>query len=105
MDWRQPAIRAGCSEELKPYNPKNQKMIFIAPDGYIKWLPTGAIFPQKCGRWEFENAIGHENSVKSRPMEQKMLSTGRGSAYCAEKFWEQTNFLVNKHIFSKYFGL
>ena len=27
-------------------------MIFIAPGGYIKWLPTGAIFPQKCGRWE-----------------------------------------------------
>ena len=37
--------------------------------GYVKWPPTGAIFPKKCGRWHFENAVGRENPAKSRPVD------------------------------------
>ena len=39
--------------------------------------PTAAIFRQKCARWHFENATGRKNMAKARPMEPKMLSTGR----------------------------
>lgn len=28
---------------------------------YVKWPPTAVIFPKKCGRWHFENAVGREN--------------------------------------------
>ena len=31
-----------------------------APDGYVKYCPTAAIFPQKCGRWHFQIAVGRE---------------------------------------------
>ena len=37
--------------------------------GYVKWPPTGAIFPKECGRWHFENAVGRENPAKSRPVD------------------------------------
>ena len=40
-----------------------------AAGGHVKWLPPGAIFPQKCGRWHFENAVGRENPAKPRPLD------------------------------------
>lgn len=43
----------------------------------MKWCPSAVIFPTKCARRHFENATGRENMVKARPMEPKMLSTGR----------------------------
>ena len=55
--------------------------IVFAADGYRFDCPTGAIFPWKCARWHFENADCRENAGKSRPMELKMFSTGRGSEF------------------------
>ena len=40
-----------------------------AAGGHVKWLPPGAIFPQKCGCWHFENAVGRENPAKPRPLD------------------------------------
>ena len=40
-----------------------------AAGGHVKWLPPGAIFPQKCGRWHFENAVGRENPAKPCPLD------------------------------------
>ena len=40
-----------------------------APVGRYKVAPTGAISPQKCGCWHFENAVGREKPAKSRPMD------------------------------------
>ena len=40
-----------------------------APGGYTFTPPTAAVFPQKCGRWHFENAVGRENPVKARPVD------------------------------------
>ena len=37
-----------------------------AAGGYAYWHPPAAIFPQKCGRWHFENAVGRENPAKAR---------------------------------------
>ena len=37
--------------------------------GRDKVIPTAAIFPQKCGRWHFENAAGREKPVKPRPVD------------------------------------
>ena len=49
------------------YKPKMS--IIPAPDGYVKLRPTATIFPQKCGRWHFGNAVGRENSAKPRPVD------------------------------------
>ena len=43
--------------------------IYTVADGREKYGPTAAIFPQKCGRWYFENADGRENTGKPRPLE------------------------------------
>ena len=40
--------------------------------------PTAVIFPQKCARQHFQIADGRENTGKSRQMESKIRSTGRG---------------------------
>ena len=40
-----------------------------APGGGTFTPPTAAIFPQKCGRWHFENAVGRENPAKPRPVD------------------------------------
>ena len=45
-----------------------------AAGGYIKQCPTAAIFPQKCGRWHFENTDGRENPAKPRPVDSKNTS-------------------------------
>ena len=55
--------------------------IVFAASGYRFDCPTAAIFPWKCARWHFQNADCRENAGKSRPMELKMFSTGRGSEF------------------------
>ena len=42
-----------------------------APGGHVKWPPTAVIFPQKCGRWHFQNADEREKTAKARPVELK----------------------------------
>lgn len=55
--------------------------IVFAAGGCLFDFPTAAIFPWKCARWHFQNADCRENAGKSRPMELKMFSTGRGSEF------------------------
>ena len=45
-----------------------------AAGGYIKWCPTAAISPLKCGRWHFQNAVGREIPAKPRPVDTQNTS-------------------------------
>ena len=57
------------AQNVSSINGKSMLISGGAAGGYVKWCPTGAIFPQKCGRWYFQNAVGRENPAKARPLD------------------------------------
>ena len=66
------------AQNVSSINGKSMLISGGAAGGYVKWCPTAAIFPQKCGRWHFQIADGRENHAKPRPLDTlKMPSNGR----------------------------
>ena len=57
------------AQNVSSINGKSMLISGGAAGGYVKQCPTGAIFPQKCGRWYFQNAVGRENPAKARPLD------------------------------------
>ena len=57
------------AQNVSSINGKSMLISGGAAGGYVKWCPTGAIFPQKCGRWHFQNADGRDFPAKPRPLD------------------------------------